>query len=479
VSSPPPASPYAIDPNRNKIAPRRNLTAGEWDILIGLMKERRIPALQANGWMTDAVLERIAQLDHVTRLSLGGSHQLTDGGLKHLARMPRLQHLELNEYPGGKLTGRGLEVLRHLPELRTFEMTWQAGISDAGLANLAFCEHLESVDLMGTPAGDGAIQALVGKPRLRRFKSGRMVTDAGLALLHQFPMFKKWHGGEIEYSLMGAERGPTHLVLDGPFTNDGLAGLAGLEGVFALGFFWHVSAITADGLKALTELPNLGSLGCEGKLCDDTAMHHIAALPRLRVLMAQGTVAGDDGFAALSQSKTIEHIWGRECPNLTGRGFAALAAMPALRGLAVSCKNVNDEALSRLPLFPSLRELMPMDVPDDGFRHVGRCRQLEGIWLMYCRDTTDVATEHIAGLRGLKTYYAGKTQITGHSLEVLGRMSSLERLEFHECKGVTDAGLVFLTALPRLREVALHGLPHVTLEGTAVFPAHVRVDYSV
>jgi len=38
---------------------------------------------------------------------------------------------------------------------------------------------------------------------------------------------------------------------------------------------------------------------------------------------------------------------------------------------------------------------------------------------------------------------------------------------------------MFLTALPRLREVALHGLPHVTLEGTAVFPAHVRVDYSM
>ena len=58
---------------------------------------------------------------------------------------------------------------------------------------------------------------------------------------------------------------------------------------------------------------------------------------------------------------------------------------------------------------------------------------------MYCRDTTDVATEHIAGLQ-LKYYYAGLTQITDRSLAILGRMSSLEQVEFYECKGVTDAG---------------------------------------
>jgi hypothetical protein len=72
--------------------------------------------------------------------------------------------------------------------------------------------------------------------------------------------------------------------------------------------------------------------------------------------------------------------------------------MPALRGLAVSCKNVDDASLSVLPRFPALRALMPMDVPDEGFRHVGRCEQLEDLWCI-CRDTGDIATEHIAGCR--------------------------------------------------------------------------------
>src|SRR5215475_4461690 len=58
---------------------------------------------------------------------------------------------------------------------------------------------------------------------------------------------------------------------------------------------------------------------------------NISAILRLRMLMGQGAVASDDGFAALSRSQAIEYIWGRECPNLGGRGFTALVAMPALR----------------------------------------------------------------------------------------------------------------------------------------------------
>jgi hypothetical protein len=197
------------------------------------------------------------------------------------------------------------------------------------------------------------------------------------------------------------------------------------------------------------------------------------------MLMAQGTVATDDGFAALSRSDTIEYIWGRECPNLTGRGFTALSRMRSLGGLAVSCKRVEDEALSTLPSFPALTALMPMDVQDDGFRHVGRCERLEGLWCMYCRETTDVATSHITGLSRLKTYYAGATQITDRSLEMLGTIASLERIQLYECRGITDAGLPFLATLPRLREIVLDGNPNITLAGTAAFPARVRVNYSV
>jgi hypothetical protein len=314
--------------------------------------------------------------------------------------------------------------------------------------------------------------------RLRRFKSGYAVTDAGLKLIHEFPMFKTWHGGEIKYGLMSAEADPNHLLIDGPFTNAGVASLLGLDGLFALSFFWHSPQFTSAGLAPLRHLPNLGFLGCQNQQCDDEAMRHIAAMPRLRMLMGQGTVASDDGFTALSRSQTIEYIWGRECPNLTGRGFAALKAMPALRGIALSCKNVDEAALSELPHFPALRELLPIDFSDAGFRHVGACQGLESLWCMYCQETGDMATQHIANLPRLKSYYAGKTRITDHSLKILGQMTSLERLEFWQCSGITNAGVADLANLPDLREVGLSGLPNVTRDAAALFPANVRVNYS-
>jgi hypothetical protein len=151
--------------------------------------------------------------------------------------------------------------------------------------------------------------------------------------------------------------------------------------------------------------------------------------------------------------------------------------MPSLRGLSVTCRNVDDNALSALPHFPALNEFMPMDFTDEGFRHVGRCESLEAVWCMYCRDTGDAATGHLAGLPHLKTYYAGQTRITDRSLEILSRMPSLERLVFSACAGVTNAGVALLAALPRLRELGLEVMPRLTRDAVTSFPAHVRVNF--
>lgn len=471
----PPGAPYQVNRNENRIAPRRLLAADEWDTLFGVMREQRITVLDASGTMTDAVLARVADLEHVTALHLGGSRAVTDEGVRQLARMPQLQTLDLS---GCLVTDRGLEVLRQLPRLRRFHLCWRRDMTDSGVAHLAGCDDLESVDLMGTHTGDGAIRAMAGKAKLRRFKSGREVSDAGVALLHQIPVFKTWHGGELKYSLMDSEAGPNQLMLDGPFTDAGVANLTGLDGLFALSFFWHTAALTPHGLAALAALPHLGLLGCEGRLCDDTAMRHISRLPRLRMLQAQGTVATDEGFRALSRSHSLEFFWGRDCPNLTGPGFVALSSIPSLKGLGVSCKQVDEAALASLARFPALRELMPMDVRDEGFRYVGQCGQLEHLWCMYCRETTDAATRHIAGLAALETYYAGKTKITDESRAILSGLTALQRLTFWETAGVTNAGVALLARLPQLHELTLEGLPHVSAEVVAAFPPHVQVSYA-
>ncbi len=462
---PPQGAPYVLDTKKNGIGSRRRMSESDWDQLIGVMKERRIPRLTANGMMTDAALAKIAKLDFVTSLDLGGSRELSDDGLLQLAQMPQLQRLNLSEYPGGKLTDRGMEVLRHLPALREFEMTWQSGITDQGGSNLRFCDQLEIVDLMGSPTGDGVVEALQGKAKLRRLSTGRLLTDAAIPLLHQFPQMKTKTG-------MGFR-----LLLDGPITNAGLAMFAGLDGVTELDLFWHVSQITTDGFVHLRQMSNLEFLGCDGKLSDDIAMRHMGMLPKLKRVRIQESIASDDGFEALAKSQTIENVWGRVSPHFGNRGFLAFSKMPRLRTMGIGCRNVDDAVLSTLPEFPALRELTPIDFNDDGFKHISRCAMLERLSCMYCRETGDAATEALGEL-SIRFYHAGLTQITDYSLEVLGKMKSLEQVELYECLKITDAGLPFLAKLPRLQEVHLDGLPGVTLNGTRVFLPQVQVYYS-
>ena len=471
-----PVPPYSIDSRKGHIAPRRFLSSDEWDQLAAVMEERRITVVEGRGLVNDAALARIAEVEHVTALNLEGCRQVSDEGVAHLARMPQLERLNLG---GTRISDHGLEVLRHLPSLRVFQMPWAQGVSDAGITSLQPSSRLERVDLTGTKTGDGTIAVLRGKSSLTHFRSGQQVTDSGLEMLKEFPGFTTPRSAaEVHYGLMSdADQDPTHLLIDGPFSDVGLASLAKLEGLCGLVLFWHAQAFTPAAFYTLAALPSLLSLRCDGERISDISMRYIAAMPRLRLLVTQGSAASDEGFEHLSRSRSLECFWGRECPGLGTRGFLALSKMPSLRGLGVSCRNVDDRGLSSLPHFPALRDFTPIDFADEGFGHVGRCKHLERLWCMYCRETGDAATEHISGL-SLKTYYAGLTQITDYSLEILGKMTSIEEIEFYECDQVSDAGLGHLAALPRLREVKLHHLPKVSFAGTKVFPAAVHVEYS-
>ncbi len=374
---------------------------------------------------THALRDAISRGD-ATTLDLGGVRDIGDADLVAIGRLTRLERVNLSG----------------------------TSITDAGLAHLRACDALRDVNLAWTATGDGALRALAGKPHLGTFRSGTGVTDHGLALLHEWPVFKTWQGGPEHIGLLDETPSPNLLWLRGPFTDRGLEHLRGLDGLFALNLDDARLAITAACLIPLRELSRLASLAVDAK---DDWMPAIAQLPALRFLIAQDTTASDDGWVALARSRTIEQIWGRRCHGLGARGFLALSGMPALRGLSVSCLNVGDDALAALPRFPALRELMPMDVPDVGYRHIGRCRHLESLILMYCRDTTDAATEHIAGLSTLTSYFNSYTTITDRTPEILSAMDALERITFDTCHGLTDAGIARLARLPRLRELRVSG----------------------
>ncbi len=422
----------------------------DWDEALSTLRAKPHSSLRANGQATDDILRDIATIPGVRALDLSGSPGITDDGVLQLSGLPRLEHLDLS---GTGVTDRALATLAQLPSLRTLFLRGTR-VSDAGMPALASCRALERVELQWTATGDEAIRALDGLEQLRYFASGQRVSDAGLAALHGIPAFKRWMGGEASMGLLRFSSGPNQLLLRGPFTDRGMLALRGLDGLFGLNLDASELGITAAAMDPLVQLPNLGWLAVDAR---DDWMPRIAAMPRLRFLGAQDTVAGDDGFAALAESTSLEFIWGRRCHNLGTRGFSALARLPRLRGLSVSCKNVGDAGVATLPSFPALRELMPMDVPDAGYRHIGRCTSLESLILMYCRDTTDAATEHITSLSALTYYFNSYTTITDRTPRLLATMPSLERITFDACHGLTDEGVAALGALPRLRELRVSG----------------------
>ena len=467
---------YSIDWQENRLSARGPQSRKDWEEIFAIVTEYGISKLDAGG-ISDDAMRGLAELECVTHLNVGGSKGLTDEGAQHLRRMPQLLELEIGGWHTA-LTERAFEPLRHLTQLRQFKAGWTQGFTDTAAAHLAPCDRLENVNVMGSAAGDGLIRVLAGKHALRFLDTGWGLTDAGIPELHHIPAFKKWLGGEIQVGLMGADKLPNRLTIDGRFTDAGLAALNGLEGVAGLSFFRHSKTFTQGGLEPLRRLPRLEVFGIDGDQCGAEALRQIAAIPRLRQLQAQGATAGDAGWRALSRSQTLEYIWGRECPNFGNRGFTALADMPSLRGMAISCKLLEDSVLATLPRFRELRQFVSIDVTDAGFRHVGRCENLESLYCMYCRDTGDVSTGHISGLRKLRTYYAGMTQITDRSLEILGSMEAFENLEFWQCRAITDAGVANLAALPRLQRIEVHSSPNVSRKIRQLFRESVRVHYS-
>ncbi len=116
-----------------------------------------------------------------------------------------------------------------------------------------------------------------------------------------------------------------------------------------------------------------------------------------------------------------------------------------------------------------------MDIPDAGYRHVGKCQGLESLVLMYCRDATNAATEHIVRLPQLAYYFNSYTTITDRTPDLLSGMDTLERITFDACHGLTNEGVAKLARLPRLREVRVAGRG-ITDAVRTMFPASVAVN---
>lgn len=146
-------------------------------------------------------LKLLGTLQQLKCLDLSGGH-ITASGLQHLAGMPQLELLKLNECRG--LTDSALEHLAGMSKLITLDLG-RTGISDAALQHLAGLSSLRTLDLQACEVSDEGL-AQLRNLRLRRLGlRGTQVRDAGLQYLSRMERLAQLDLGETRVSDTGLE----------------------------------------------------------------------------------------------------------------------------------------------------------------------------------------------------------------------------------------------------------------------------------
>ena len=130
----------------------------DWPLIRDALRQASAPGLHASGQMTDAMLADVRRVEHLVRLDASGSKAVTDEGVRAIAGLLALRHLDLS---GTAITDRALEVLRTFPALESLSLAG-THVTDAGMDDLRGCDRLRSVNLAWTTVGDAAVRALAG-----------------------------------------------------------------------------------------------------------------------------------------------------------------------------------------------------------------------------------------------------------------------------------------------------------------------------
>ena len=183
--------------------------------------------------MTDAMLQEVARVDaRDVRSTSPGSKSVTDDGVRHLARLPHLRHLDLS---GTAITDRGLAVLRELPVLETLSLVDDQRHRRGRRASRAVPRVASRSTLAGRTRATAPSARLRASSSCTSFASGNDVTDDGLALLHELPVLQDVAGRRRRrwrFSATTPDRTTCSCAARSPTA--ACEHLRGLDGLFAL-----------------------------------------------------------------------------------------------------------------------------------------------------------------------------------------------------------------------------------------------------
>lgn len=192
------------------------------------------------------------------------------------------------------------------------------------------------------------------------------------------------------------------LSADREFTTDDMAILAG----FGPGAIQYLSVgDTGDARSMLEAVPKLIGLR--------------------DISIAGATAATDDDLATLATCYGLRHI-NLMTNGITDAGIERLSQLPALEEIAVQGEGITDRAAFLASRMPSLHSFMT--------------RQTK---------VSDVGVEYLTNEKELRRLWLGGSAVTGHSVESLAEMGTLEELVLMQTSIRLDELRTLREALPR------------------------------
>lgn len=295
-----------------------------------------------NNHLTDAVAEAVARLPALK--SVVGQGPITDAGVAHLARCTQLESVALQMCPN--VTDAGLAPLAALPHLRALIVQDCARITAAGIRHFTFAPRLHYLAIGGRDAREDVFDEVgrivtLERLNLTTFPKREMVTDRALVNIGQLVALReligfKGNGRFTDVGLRALGRLPVleelNLMTQLDATDEGFAALAGAKTLrrLELGLAHNLTDV---GLARLADLPHLREFVLRrAPRVTDGGLAAFAERrgPQLEVLALPETGGDETVTAQVRNAPHLRVLSLRDCAQLTDRGAALAARLPAL-----------------------------------------------------------------------------------------------------------------------------------------------------
>lgn len=370
------------------------------------------PQLKGEPWIRELLGEDLFNHPQMVRMPMIA---VTDEQLQVLQHMPELRTLYLS--PPTPDQGNGLtdKTLRHIGAMRDLEnlSLVQFNITDAGVSELRHLTKLKHLSLDGTHVTDAGIKHLAGMHDMGLLTLGDLpgVTDAGLVHLQDMAVLREVRlnntgvRGPGLQQLTGKQNLGTVLLSGSPFTDEGMhyfqempalyhltlsqtqitnAGLARLGKVPAL--MWlglRETQITDAGFKHLAGCQQLDKLGLSGPNVRGAGIADLAALPQMQYLDLDDSQLNEAGWAALNELKQVSMI-SLANARCTDENVKLISeTMPQVTALTLSGTQVTDDAIPHLLALPNLQQLVLSGAPfsQDAILQLSQCSTLSFVMI--------------------------------------------------------------------------------------------------